>query len=113
MVTHKSAQPSHYDQEAESYDAFNEENSIIINQLLANLFSQHHVRSVLDLSCGTGSQVFALTQKGFDVIGIDISPTMLAIARRKAEKNDANIRLIEGDMRSTKAGNFDAAIINL
>lgn len=41
---------------------------------------------VLDLGCGTGSMTKTLAQRGYDMTGIDYSPEMLDIARRRAEK---------------------------
>ena len=39
--------------------------------------------TLLDLACGTGAYADALQQQGFDVIGVDASPEMLAVARGK------------------------------
>ncbi len=40
--------------------------------------------AVVELACGTGVSALALTQAGFDVIGVDISPAMIAIATKHA-----------------------------
>jgi len=40
-------------------------------------------RLVLDLACGTGTFTKLLEDEGFDVIGLDASPDMLAAARQK------------------------------
>src|SRR5205814_1707307 len=40
----------------------------------------------LDVGCGTGRLVLDYVQQGIDVDGVDNSPEMLAICRRKAEK---------------------------
>ena len=39
---------------------------------------------VLDLGCGTGNIAIPLARRGFEVVGLDASPAMLAVARRKA-----------------------------
>jgi len=39
---------------------------------------------VLELGCGTGRITFPLARAGLKVTGLDISPSMLEIARRKA-----------------------------
>ena len=55
------------------------------------------VREVLDLGCGTGGITALLAQKGYDMIGLDISPEMLNIAR---ERNEGfNTLLLCQDMR--------------
>jgi SAM-dependent methyltransferase len=58
---------------------------------------------VLEVACGTGRVVLPLARAGWQVTGLDISPHMLAVARRKLEKENpevqSRIRLVEGDMR--------------
>lgn len=44
------------------------------------------VRSVLDAGCGTGRMGRELARRGYAVVGVDLDPTMLATARRKAPK---------------------------
>ena len=51
---------------------------------------------VLDLACGTGDLAAALAAKGATVIGLDITPAMLELARAKA--HGPAIRWIAGDM---------------
>ncbi len=45
--------------------------------------AQKPVHSVLDLACGTGSMSWLLAERGFEVIGVDFSPEMLAQAQAK------------------------------
>ena len=105
-MRHRSAGPSLYDWEAPSYDHFNDQPSRIINRTLTRILRNHGARSILDLACGTGSQVFWLAGRGFRVTGCDISPAMLRIARNKSRK--ADLRL--GDMRTFRDGTFDGAV---
>ncbi|NKB47160.1 MAG: methyltransferase domain-containing protein [Legionellales bacterium] len=109
-ITHLSALATHYDQEAKRYDVFNEKRSKQINQLIENVLQENNVKTVLDLACGTGSQVFWLTEKGFDVVGIDINDKMLSIARQKANQKGIALRFENGDMRSNQGGQFDAVL---
>lgn len=50
------------------------------------VFRKHEtqVESVLDLGCGTGSLSVLLSDRGYEVIGVDASPEMLAQAQAKA-----------------------------
>ena len=36
-----------------------------------------------DVACGTGNVTLPLVQKGYDVIGVDLSEEMLAVAQQK------------------------------
>lgn len=107
---HLSASSTHYDKEAKHYDAFNEERSLIINRLIEKILKQHAVRTILDLTCGTGSQVFYLARQGYEVYGMDINKSMLEIARNKAAEQQLNIHLEPGDMRTARPGKFDAVL---
>ncbi len=110
IVSHTSAKPSHYNKEAQNYDAFNEEHAATINKCIEEIFKKHQIKTVLDLTCGTGLQVFWLVKQGFEVIGSDINAEMLKIAKKKAEQKKVNIKFIKGNMCTTQAGKFDAVI---
>ena len=84
-LKHTTAKASSYNTRAERYDEFNENNSRAINALLEKILKEHQVATVLDLTCGTGSQVFWLVEAGFEVVGSDISRSMLKIAKQKAK----------------------------
>lgn len=65
---------------------------------------------MLDLTCGTGSQVFWLLKRGYKVVGVDINSSMLKIARNKAQQEGVDVSLLKGDMRTSKVGEFDAVL---
>ncbi len=109
-LIHTTTKASHYNKAAKHYDEFNEENSKTINLTLEKILKNHQVKTVLDLSCGTGSQVFWLTKNGYDVTGVDISSMMLKVANNKAKQAMLAIKLVEGDMRNFYVGKFDAVI---
>ena len=69
--------------------------------------------SVLELGTGTGRVAFELASRGFNVVGVDISPAMLAQAERKqaalAQDVAERVRFVRGDMTSLAlAREFDA-----
>ncbi|WP_162654703.1 class I SAM-dependent methyltransferase [Lentilitoribacter sp. Alg239-R112] len=80
------------------------------NASLLETLSAYDVKSVLDMTCGTGSQVFHLSKHDFDVIGSDFSPELLKIAREKSKALGKNLSFIDGDMRDIQVGRFDAVI---
>lgn len=55
---------------------------------------------ILDAACGTGDLSLIFARKGFNVIGIDISEKMLAIAEKRTKKFSSQISLILGDASS-------------
>jgi SAM-dependent methyltransferase len=54
---------------------------------------------VVDLGCGTGKFTRLLAEKGYDVIGVDNSEEMLAIATTKTKEEGADILYLLQDMR--------------
>lgn len=110
VITHKTAKPSDYNKESEGYDAFNEARSALINYTTEQMLKKYNAKTVLDLTCGTGSQVFWLARQGFDVTGSDINVKMLKIAKEKAKKENQAIQFLKGDMRTAQIGKFDAVI---
>lgn len=82
-------------------------------KFLDDFLREHKCRSVIDIGCGTGNHAIRLSKLGFEVTGVDASPTMLKTAKEKDKK--ARVRLILGDMRKLEnvipsGQKFDAAI---
>ncbi len=54
---------------------------------------------VVDLGCGTGTLTELMYRKGYDMIGVDASGSMLNIAMEKKEKSGSEILYLQQDMR--------------
>lgn len=54
--------------------------------------STRSIHQVLDLGCGTGGHAIPLASRGYEVIGVDRSPWMLAAARVKAKTAEVTSR---------------------
>lgn len=65
---------------------------------------------VLELACGTGRLAIPIAQSGVEIVGLDLSPSMLEHARAKAKHAGRDIQLIEGDCRSFELGRKFALI---
>lgn len=62
-------------------------------------------QAVLELGCGTGRVAIPMAQAGARVVGLDNSPAMLAVARRKAEAlGVTGVSWLEADMASFEIG---------
>lgn len=68
---------------------------------------------VAELGCGTGSITRRLRDRGFEMIGIDMSEDMLRIAREKEADGDESILYLEQDMREFELYGSVAAVISL
>jgi 2-polyprenyl-3-methyl-5-hydroxy-6-metoxy-1,4-benzoquinol methylase len=67
---------------------------------------------IIDIGCGTGRHSIELSKRGYSVTGIDLSESMLAKAKEKAELNNLKIGFIKHDARNLPFSNeFDVAIM--
>jgi 2-polyprenyl-3-methyl-5-hydroxy-6-metoxy-1,4-benzoquinol methylase len=63
----------------------------------------------ITLGCGVGRETIYLAKKGFDVIGLDFSPTAIEKARRRAKREGVEIEFIVDDLTNLRhvEGTFD------
>jgi ubiquinone/menaquinone biosynthesis C-methylase UbiE len=110
-IENKLGLPFEYQQMPEYFDAHNiNEQTEVKNALIEKLLREQKVKTVLDMTCGTGSQVFYLAERGYEVTGSDFSPALIEQARMKAKKMKRDLTFIDGDMRNIEVGKFDAVI---
>ncbi|MFU7598131.1 class I SAM-dependent methyltransferase [Legionella pneumophila] len=103
--------PIEYQQLPQFFDAHNiNDNTENKNALIEKLLKEQGAKTILDMTCGTGSQVLYLAQHGYKITGSDLSPALIDSARNKAKKMNLNAPFIVGDMRTINVGKFDAVI---
>lgn len=67
---------------------------------------------ILDVACGTGNVTLPLVQKGYDLIGVDLSEEMLTVAQQKLGGEGYFIPFYQQDMRELDVpGEFDCVTI--
>jgi SAM-dependent methyltransferase len=70
------------------------------------------ISALLDLGCGSGGHLLPLAKRGYDVVGVDSSPSMLGAASDKIAESGLAIGLHEGDVRTVQLERtFDAALL--
>jgi magnesium-protoporphyrin O-methyltransferase len=63
---------------------------------------------VLDAGCGTGLMTAELAARGAEVVGVDISPQLIAIAEQRLDEGlRPKVRFVAGDMTDEAHGSFD------
>ena len=67
---------------------------------------------ILDAGCGTGALAVEAARRGADVTAVDISPTLIGIARERLPEKlgDGRIHFIAGDMLDKRLGTFDHVV---
>jgi SAM-dependent methyltransferase len=95
-----------FDVEAKLYDrvwgTYDYDNDV---KFLTRLFQKHGCRTIVDVGCGTGNHALGLSKIGYEVTGIDISPAMLRMAKKK--DRGRKIQFIKGDMKDLGSIEFD------
>ncbi|OHX37131.1 methyltransferase type 11 [Methylomonas sp. LWB] len=74
-------------------------------------------KTILELGCGTGAHAVHLARKGFNVVGVDISDSMLKRAEiRKAElpkEISSRLTFLQADVRTVRLEEYFDAVISL
>lgn len=68
---------------------------------------------VLDLGCGTGTLTRLLAERGYDMIGVDVSDEMLEIAMEKQADGPGGILYLQQDMREFELYGTVRAIVSV
>ncbi len=80
--------------------------------LLSWLPEDLHGIRVLDAGCGTGALAVEAAQRGAHVVAIDLSPTLVALARERLPRmvDGGHIDFRVGDMLDPALGRFDYVV---
>ncbi len=81
-------------------------------EMIADLFVNEKVKTVLDLGCGMGRHSIYLAKRGFSVTATDISPKGIDVTAKKAQEQGLDIITECHDMRNIPFHDncFDAVI---
>ena len=80
-------------------------------QILSRLPDDLTGARVLDAGCGAGQMTAELAARGADVVAVDISPSLVAIARKRLPIDlSARVSFHSGDMLSDRLGSFDHVV---
>ncbi|MBC8074270.1 MAG: methyltransferase domain-containing protein [Deltaproteobacteria bacterium] len=83
-----------YDRWAASYDDYDNPLVALEQPVVTAMIGEPRGLAIADIGCGTGRHAIALAQRGAHVTGVDGSPGMLAVLRRKAPQ----VSVVEHDI---------------
>src|SRR6185503_2621052 len=98
-----------YENWAATYDTDPNPHTALEYRSMLETLAARREEKVLDAACGTGRYTAALQAEGVDVIGLDFSPAMLAVAQRRLP----GVPLIEADLNGPLPlvdNSFDAVV---
>jgi magnesium-protoporphyrin O-methyltransferase len=69
-------------------------------------------RRILDAGCGTGALAIEAARRGAEVVAIDLSPTLVALARERLPESlgTGSVHYCSGDMLDPRLGSFDHVV---
>lgn len=101
----------YFDETAEFYDAYYEQRDIGDVEFYVDRALQAD-GPVLEVACGTGRVYLELLEAGVDVDGFDGAQEMLSVLRNRAESQDLDPTVWQGDMRSFEVDRaYDLVIV--
>jgi len=79
---------------------------------LGEFFRSHNIESILDLGCGTGSNLLALAEFGFGLTGVDQSEEGVTIVGRRIKESRRGIKVSQARFQELPFENnqFDAVV---
>lgn len=84
----------------------------VLHRIIASRFATWPL-SLLDCSCGIGTQAIGLAERGYRVHGTDLSPAMVELAKQEAARRGVSLELGVADVRTLAdqvSGPFDVVI---
>ena len=79
---------------------------------LQAFLAEHPPGRAIDLGCGTGTNLIAMAERGWEATGIDFSAAAVRRARRRARRAGLHIRVLRADVTRWGEGEspFDLAL---
>lgn len=102
-----------YDEWAERIDKLIQKYGVSRKERNAQDVLDSEKNLVVDLGCGTGTLTELLYQKGYDMIGVDNSESMLGIAMAKKAENGNEILYLLQDMRELELYSTVGTIVSV
>ena len=95
-----------YKKIAKTYDRYVEPSVAVIRQIGITMYNPKDGMHVLDVGCGTGTNLLLYHEAGCNVFGIDLSPAMVGVAQKKLGDR-AEIRIGDASKMPYSDDSFD------
>lgn len=83
-----------------------------VREKVVNFTGAQKGSRILDVATGTGKQAFAFAEKGYEVIGIDISEAMLNVAKKENKFRNAKFEVADATKLPFADNSFDISCVS-
>lgn len=91
---------------------YSEMSDLVSTMSRNNISCKKH--KAMDFGCGIGRLTQALAEEFDEVVGVDIAPTMIAIAKKHCSKNNCSFRInLSNDLKIFDCNSFDFIYSNI
>src|SRR4030065_2631581 len=80
-----------------------------VRDKVVNVTDARNGSRILDVATGTGKQAFAFANKGYEVIGIDLSEAMLKVANKKNKYGNVTFEVADATNLLFEDNGFDVS----
>jgi SAM-dependent methyltransferase len=94
-----------------AFSFFNVEDQVTLLEEFISTYSRREVNRFLDIGCGPSLQLRELAKRGYQTVGLDEKPEMLAYLQEKAQEQHTTIETVEADMCNFCVDDIDCAFI--
>jgi 2-polyprenyl-3-methyl-5-hydroxy-6-metoxy-1,4-benzoquinol methylase len=84
-----------------------------VYSLIHENLNKSRLSSILDLGCGTGKHDFIFAKKGIEVTGVDLSESMIDIAKKSLQSQQNTTDFHIGDVRNIRLNKTFNVVISL
>lgn len=81
-----------------AFSFFNSKQQVDCFEEIIAKFSKAKVKRFLDIACGPSLQLREIAKRGYEAVGLDSSPEMLAYLRQKAKEEGIKVETVKADM---------------
>jgi len=105
-----------YEELYEDFESYDEEpytqNTVVEVDFIEREIGSDRSLQILDVGCGNGRHCLEMARRGYEVVGVDLSESMLAQGRRQAEVEAIDVKLLQVDARNLGMRNeYDIAVM--
>lgn len=83
-----------------------------VRNKVVDITNANHGSTILNVATGTGKKAFAVAKRGYDVIGVDLTESMLKIAKKNNENGLVKFEVADATHLRFEENSFDVSCVS-